>query len=514
MMMRFTGLLLTLLTILSGCSGHVIGTAEMSDRIAGAMAGKIIGVQTGAPHEFWHLAAVNENDFMADSLDFEGALGQDDIYTQLSFIGSLDRCGLDAPADTLARDFALAEFPLYHANLQARKNYLEGLRPPQTGAAENNLHADDIDFQIDADFIGLMCPGMTGAAMDYCRRIGTIMNDGDGLYGGMFVAAMHSLAFFEDDMPTLVERALDCIPAGSDYYKCVSDVLGQYRREPSSWQAAWQLLHGKWEPHICTPNHPFNIDAKMNGAYVAIALLYGGGDFCKTVEIAVRCGQDADCNASTAAAVWGAMHGYEAIPDIYKPGLERIASRKFDHTGYSWRQACAKLEEFARENIFREGGRIKDEVCCIRSRRPQRPARLRRPFGDLHYDGSVYAGDSSWRFDGDWTSFTKYDKDDFFLCNTPGAAATIEFEGPMIAVTGAWGPDGGMADIYLDGALVKTADCYWPESYGYIIINRAVIFHLMGLAPGRHTLRIVISENKNPLSGGHEIVLTRADIYR
>ena len=514
MNLRQNILLLIVLHVFAGCASHVITRAEMGDRIAGAMAGKIIGVQTGAPHEFWHLASINEKDFMADSLDFEGALAQDDIYTQLSFLGSLDRCGLDAPADTLARDFAYAAFPLFHANLQARKNYMDGLRPPLTGAAVNNLHADDIDFQIDADFIGLMCPGMGAAAMDYCRRIGRIMNDGDGLYGGMFVAAMHSLAFFEDDMLTVVERALDNIPAASDYYKCVSAVVEQYRQEPSSWRDAWQLLHERWEGHMCTPNHPFNIDAKMNGAYVAIALLYGAGDFCKTVEIAVRCGQDADCNASTAAAIWGTMHGYSAIPGQYKPGLERISALKFDHTGYSWKQACAKIEEFARENILREGGRIKGDKCRIRSRKLRPDVAPCRAFGEVRYAESLYAGDSSWTFEGDWAPFTKYDKDQFFCCGTPGASATFSFEGTMVAVTGAWEPTGGMAEVYLDGVRVKTADCYWPESCGYIIINREVIFHLMDLDAGRHTLQIVVSEDKNPLSGGHDIVLTRADIYR
>jgi hypothetical protein len=35
---------------------------------------------------------------------------------------------------------------------------------------------------------------------------------------------------------------------------------------------------------------PFNIDAKINGAYIALGLLYGGGDIGKTMSISTRCG--------------------------------------------------------------------------------------------------------------------------------------------------------------------------------------------------------------------------------
>ncbi|MBQ9583774.1 MAG: ADP-ribosylglycohydrolase family protein [Bacteroidales bacterium] len=498
----------------SGCNDCIIDKCFLEDRIEGAMAAKIIGVQTGAPYEFWHLSSVNEKDSILVPIDYEGALGQDDIYTQLSFIGTLDRYGLDAAPQQLARDFANAGFPLFHANLQARKNFMEGLRPPQTGAAENNLHADDIDFQIDADFIGLMCPGMPRLAQDYCERIGTIMNDGDGLYGGMFVAAMHSLAFFENDVLCLVEQSLKNIPRGSDYYKCIADVVGQYRRDPSNWRSAWNLLHDKWEPHICTPNHPFNIDAKMNGAYVAIALLFGSGDFSKTLEIAVRCGQDADCNASTAAAVWGTMHGYSAIPDEYKAALEELSSKKFDHTDYTWTEAADKIAQFAGENIRKAGGSVSDGTCRIPRQKPGFSGQCRQPFCNLRYAESFYAANSIWKYEGGWSPFTVYDTDSFCRCGTPGASASLEFEGSMIAVTGAWGPTCGMADIYLDGEKVKTVDCYWPEDCGYFIINREVLFHLMNLTPGRHTLKMVVSEESNPQSAGHDIIFTRADIYR
>ena len=71
---------------------------------------------------------------------------------------------------------------------------------PLSGSPEYNLHADDIDFQIEADYIGFMCPGMPRTASEIADKIGRIMNYGDGVYGGIFVAALYSEAFFESDI--------------------------------------------------------------------------------------------------------------------------------------------------------------------------------------------------------------------------------------------------------------------------------------------------------------------------
>lgn len=37
----------------------------------------------------------------------------------------------------------------------------------------------------------------------------------------------------------------------------------------------------------------YNIDATVNSAYVVLGLLYGNGDYTKTIDISTRAGQDA-----------------------------------------------------------------------------------------------------------------------------------------------------------------------------------------------------------------------------
>ena len=128
---------------------------------------------------------------------------------ELTFVDIFEKEGLDAPVESFATAFAHAGFRLWHANQAARYNILNGIMPPESGHWKNNMHADDIDFQIEADFAGLMAPGMVNAAGIYADRIGHIMNYGDGFYGGAYVAAMYSLAYVYDDVYQLVIDALE-----------------------------------------------------------------------------------------------------------------------------------------------------------------------------------------------------------------------------------------------------------------------------------------------------------------
>ena len=53
---------------------------------------------------------------------------------------------------------------LWHANGQARQNLLEGIPPGLSGHPYYNPHADDIDFQIECDFIGIISPGLSDSS--------------------------------------------------------------------------------------------------------------------------------------------------------------------------------------------------------------------------------------------------------------------------------------------------------------------------------------------------------------
>ncbi len=128
----------------------------------------------------------------------------------------------------------------------------------------------------------------------------------------MLVAAMYSLAFVFDDINYIVEEALKVIPSESKFAQCMSDVIRWHKENPDDWKETWFKTHRKWSQDIGSPLgvfRPFNIDAKINAAWVLVGLLYGDGDFARTYEITARCGDDADCNPASSGGILATING-------------------------------------------------------------------------------------------------------------------------------------------------------------------------------------------------------------
>lgn len=247
------------------------------------------------------------------------------------------------PQQAYAEAFAHADYKLWHANQAARYNILNGRGAPESGYWKYNPHADDIDFQIEADFIGMLYPGDVNRVAELSDRIGHIMNYGDGWYGGVYIGAMYALAYVCDDIPTVVTEALKLIPEGTKFHATISDVLKYWKKYPDDWKQCWFEVTNRHANDIGCPEgvwNGFNIDATVNSAFVVIGLLYGKGDFERTMDIATRCGNDSDCNPASAAGILGVMYGYEAIPEKWKKGAERIKDIPFPYTSLSLAEVC------------------------------------------------------------------------------------------------------------------------------------------------------------------------------
>jgi len=189
---------------------------------------------------------------------------------------------------------------------------------------------------------------------------------------------MYAAAYFEDhDVDRVLRQGLACIPTESQYHQCISDVLRWHREHPEDWLATWKKIEAKWQDDVdCLPGNPFNIDAKLNGAYIAVGLLYGGGDPERTMEIATRCGQDTDCNASNALGVLGCMQGYEALGENLTGGIAAIADRNFAYTEYSFETLIPACQRMAEQIIRRAGGQITTDAYLIPRQTPKAPREL------------------------------------------------------------------------------------------------------------------------------------------
>ncbi len=346
---------------------RLLPRAEYLDKMKAGWIGQMAGVGFGGPTEFRHQGeVVPENQLPKWTPKMINQFDQDDLYVEMTFLRTLEQHGLGVSSRQAGIDFANSRYPLWHANKAGRDLLRKGIAPPDSGHPALNGHADDIDYQIEADFSGLIAPGLPATVIALGETFGRLMNAGDGLYGGQFVGAMYAEAFFETDMTKIIQAGLAAIPSQSQYHECISDVLAWHREKPGDWQATWSRINDKYHKNLeyrrfsCskneTPSYKFNIDAKLNGAYIVMGLLYGEGDLDRTITIATRCGQDSDCNPANAAGILFTTIGYSGLPERFTSGLD--TTTKFNSTPYSFPQLIAVCEQLADQAVRRSGGRI------------------------------------------------------------------------------------------------------------------------------------------------------------
>ncbi len=381
-----------------------ISRAALEDKVRGGWAGQMIGVAFGAPTEFQSNGRIIEGELKWTPEMIAETIDQDDLYVEMTFAEVMDSVGLEATTEQYGDMFRDSEYRLWHANAGARRNLNRGIKAPMSGHPKYNIHANDIDFQIEADFIGLMTPGLPQEANKYADRVGRVMNYGDGLYGGMFVSGMYAAAYFESDPRKIVEEGLKSIPAVSGYGQVIADVLAWHQEYPTDWKTTWTLLQEKWDgDDMCVDGAlgAFNIDARLNGAYIALGLLYGEGDFAKTLDISTRSGQDSDCNPSSAAGVLGVMMGYEAIPEEFKSGIPAIEDEKFNYTQYSFNEIVDSTVKRAETIVAGVGGQVTDDEVMIPVQAPMAP-----PLEQWEADPPIRVlslDDEGWEWSGAWS---------------------------------------------------------------------------------------------------------------
>jgi hypothetical protein len=118
-------------------------------------------------------------------------------------------------------------------------------------------------------------------------------------------------------------------------------------------------LEEKWGQADRCPDgkkNPFNIDAKLNGAYVFVGLLYGQGDFKESMRIAMHCGQDSDCNPASVGGILGNWLGLSKIPEDFKSSLSHYPL--FSYTIYDYNDVIQLSEQLARQVMLMRGGSI------------------------------------------------------------------------------------------------------------------------------------------------------------
>lgn len=356
------------MTLASGAAerpARRISMKDYRDRMAAAWIGQSVGVAYGEPTEFKANGVLVSDEIMPKGWKPEminSTFHQDDVYVEMSFLETMARHGIGVSCRQAGLDFANSRYRLWCANANARDNIRNGIAAPASSHPKYHKTTDDIDYQIEADFAGIISPGLPTSVLKLGETFGRIMNYGDGLWAGEFMGAMYAEAYFTSDRLKIVEAGLACIPSESKYAEMVRDMVAWYKADPRDWKGAWRKAVDKYQSaemlgRVSTPH----IDVKINGAMVLLGYLFGEGDPAKTMYISTVGGFDSDCNPSSAVGVLFTSMGLSALPKEYHEALDKTA--KWEFTNLDWASLLALCERLTRDIVVAEGGWIeRDEA--------------------------------------------------------------------------------------------------------------------------------------------------------
>ena len=318
------------------------------EKVYGGLLGKCVGVRLGAPIEplVWTYEKIQKTygEITTYIKDYREFAADDDINGPIFFIRAL----LDNPSPIGAKEigrtwlnYTREEIGFYWWGGYGRStehtaylNLKAGLDAPRSGSMEVNgtTVAEQIGGQIFIDSWGWVFPGDVELSARYAGYAASVSHDGAGIDGGKFIAVCNALAFVMDDIEQIIQKALTVIPLESTYRKVVETVSDFYAHNPDDWRAARMML----ESDFGYDRYAGDCHIIPNAGVCVLALLYGKGDFSRTVEIASMSGWDTDCNAGNVGSILGIMVGPENIPYHYRKPINDFHAAKFCFWGFEY----------------------------------------------------------------------------------------------------------------------------------------------------------------------------------
>ncbi len=299
--------------------------AEYIDKIYAGWLAKIIGIRLGAPVEGWTYEQIAKKFGQIDGYpaDYRDFAADDDSNGPFFFVRALREGGHfpdmqpqdvgDALLNYAGYEHGFFWFGGYGVSTEhtAFANLWNGIPAPRSGSAKQNgtAVAEQIGGQIFIDCWGLVSPGRQEQAARLARAAACVTHDGNGVWGGIFVAVCISHAFVERDIRSIIRKGLSFLPEDCEYAAVVHAVMDFYDGHPKDWRACFAYIHDNWG----YDRYPGNCHIIPNAAVMILALLYGEGDFDRTLCICCMCGWDTDCNVGNVATIMGVRGGVSAI---------------------------------------------------------------------------------------------------------------------------------------------------------------------------------------------------------
>ena len=250
---------------------------------------------------------------MCDSV--HGAWSDDDTDIEFVTLHAVEKYGLDITYPEITEMWKRhINDHIWVANAAARELMGKGLVAPDTGRKENNENWFQIDPQLVNEIWSAFYPGMTKRAAERAEWGARITNDDWGTHPTIAYGVMISAAFFQKDVEKLVQMAIKAIPNEGPFAEGIRDVV-KWHKKYDNWRDTRQKIHEKYyEYKKGSYEAPVSVVSSLqNGLCGIMAILYGEGDYMKTVGIASSAGYDCDNQAATCGALIGIRNGLSGM---------------------------------------------------------------------------------------------------------------------------------------------------------------------------------------------------------
>lgn len=277
---------------------------KLRDKIYACWVGKNMGGTLGAPYE----GKPQMNDVKGFVTKPGEVLPNDDLDLQLVWLKAMEERGPDnVNAEVLGEYFLSYICPNVNEYGVCKSNLRAGLPAPLSGQYNNSRWHHSNGAWIRTEVWACLYPGNVEKTISYSYADASVDHGfGEGSYSAIFVAAMESAAFVFGDIETLIQIGLSKIPADCRVARSVRLVRDAYH-SGKSWQETRELL--------VEENADLGwFQAPLNISFVIIGLLYGEGDFKKSMITAINCGDDTDCTAATVGSILGIIGGTAGLP--------------------------------------------------------------------------------------------------------------------------------------------------------------------------------------------------------
>ncbi len=318
------------LLMLPGCATggtKEISVAEYHDKVYASWLGQCVGNMFGLSHEFTYNEEPRtepitgwEEGALKRIREANGAFSDDDTDIEYVDLFMMEKHGVEPTYEHVAEFWKLCiNRRIWVANKSARTLMDKGYLPPLTGRKGINPNWYQIDPQLVCEIWAVTAPGMLDYAAAKADWAAKVTNDDYGTHPTIWYNVMYAAAYFETDVETLCQIGYDHVPEGSPYRMAIDDVRAWKAEHGDDWVAVRKKIKEKYfdGKGLEQDLELGPITAILNGAMGVLALLYGEGDFEKTLHYACMAGYDADNQAATLAGLLALSQGSASIPDKY-----------------------------------------------------------------------------------------------------------------------------------------------------------------------------------------------------